>query len=138
MKPFFKASILFSLFIIISFSFLFKLFLVAFLLETNLPFESLNACLSISNTFLTQSNFLKLLSLCHLLIGKTIFSHLLVKNRFATTILTQDGTFYCYISQNIFMSKLSFPRMMLRSTYFSWAFTEEKKSPRFIGWRSCV
>lgn len=50
-----------------------------------------------------------------------------MKNRFATTILTQDGTFYCYVSQNTFMSKLSFPTMILRSTYFSWAFPEGKK-----------
>ena len=60
---------------------------------------------------------------------KTICSHLLMKNRFATTILPQDGTFYCYVSQNTFMSKLSFPTMILISTYFSWAFSEGKKKP---------
>lgn len=59
-----------------------------------------------------------------------------MKNRFATTKPTQDGTFYCYTSEDTFMNKLSFPTMILRNTYFSWAFSEGKKSPRFIGWRS--
>ena len=51
-----------------------------------------------------------------------------MENRFATTKPTQDGTFYCYTSEDTFMNKLSFPTMILKSTYFSWAFSEEKKA----------